>query len=106
MLQQITYSLYTGRNLVKEFIMDTNVRVGQVVQEWGNGLAVRITAPVAKAARLTRGQPVIIEVVEQGVLIRPAGKPRLTLAQKLKAFDPKIHGGEAMVSGRVGKEIF
>lgn len=86
--------------------MEESVRVGQVIQEWGNGLAVRITAPVAKAAKLTRGQPVTIEVVEQGVLIRSAGKPRLTLAQKLKAFDPKIHGGEAMVSGRIGREIF
>lgn len=86
--------------------MEATVKVGQVVQEWGNGLAVRITAPVAKAARLKRGQPITIEVVEQGVLIRLAGRPRLTLAQKLKAFDPKIHGGEAMMSGRIGKEVF
>ena len=86
--------------------MEGTVKVGQVVQEWGNGLGVRITAPIAKAARLTRGQPITIEVIEQGVLIRSAGKPRLTLAQKLKTFDPKIHGGEAMVSGRVGAEVF
>ena len=86
--------------------MEEPVSVGQVIQEWGNGLAVRITAPVAKAAKLTRGQPVTIEVVEQGVLIRSTGKPRLTLAQKLKAFDPKSHGGEAMISGRVGREVF
>lgn len=86
--------------------MDARVKVGQIVQEWGNGLAVRITAPVARAARLSRGQPVTVEVVEQGVLIRSAGKPRLTLAQKLKAFDPKIHGGEIMASGRVGAEVF
>jgi antitoxin MazE len=86
--------------------MEGTVKVGQVIQEWGNGLAVRITAPVAKAARLTRGQPVTIEVVKQGVLIRSAGKRRLSLAQKLKAFDPTIHGGEAMASGRVGREVF
>ena len=86
--------------------MEDAVKISQVVQEWGNGLAVRITAPVAKAAKLTRGQPITIEVVKQGVLIRSAGKPRLTLAQKLKAFDPKIHGGEAMSSGRVGREVF
>ena len=86
--------------------MDGPVKVGQIVQEWGNGLAVRITAPVARAARLTRGQPITVEVVEQGVLIRTAGKPRLTLAQKLKSFDPKIHGGEVMASGRVGAEVF
>ncbi len=86
--------------------MEKSVKIGQIVQEWGNGLAVRITAPVARAAKLTRGQPITIEVVKQGVLIRSAGKPRLTLAQKLKAFDPKIHGGEAMISGRIGSEVF
>ena len=86
--------------------MDGAVRVGQIVQEWGNGLAVRITAPVAKAARFSRGLPITVEVVESGILIRSAGKPRMTLAQKLKAFDPKIHGGEAMISSRVGAEVF
>jgi antitoxin MazE len=86
--------------------MTAAVKVEQTVQEWGNGLGVRITAPVAKAARFARGLPITVEVVEGGVLVRAAGKPRLTLAQKLKAFDPKIHGGEAMVSGRIGAEVF
>ena len=83
-----------------------SVKVEQTVQEWGNGLGVRITAPVAKAARFARGLPVTIEVVEGGVLVRAAGKPKLTLAQKLRAFDPAVHGGEAMASGRVGAEVF
>lgn len=82
------------------------VSVEQTVQEWGNGLAVRITAPVAKAARFTRGLPIKVEVVEGGVFLRTAGKPRLTLAQKLKAFDPAIHGGEVMATGRIGPEVF
>ena len=86
--------------------MTAAVKVEQTVQEWGNGLGVRITAPVAKAARFARGLPITVEVVEGGVLVRAAGKPRLTLAQKLKAFDPKIHGGEAMASGRIGAEVF
>jgi hypothetical protein len=30
----------------------------------------------------------------------------LTLAQKLKAFSPQLHGGEAMANGRVGAEVF
>lgn len=82
------------------------VKVEQTVQEWGNGLAVRITAPVAKAARFARGLPITVEVVEGGLFVRAAGKPKLTLAQKLKAFDPDVHGGEAMVNGRVGAERF
>ena len=85
----------------------SGVKVEQTVQEWGNGLGVRITANVAKAARFARGLPVTVEVVDEGILVRPtATKPKLTLAQKLKAFDPAIHGGEAMAEGRVGVEAF
>ncbi len=86
--------------------MTATVSVEQTVQEWGNGLAVRITAPVAKAARFTRGLPIKVEVVEGGVFLRATGKPKLTLAQKLKAFDPALHGGEAMATGRIGAEVF
>jgi antitoxin MazE len=86
--------------------MTAAVSVEQTVQEWGNGLAVRITAPVAKAARFTRGLPIKVEVVDGGVFLRTAGKPKLTLAQKLRVFDPSIHGGEVMATGRVGAEVF
>jgi antitoxin MazE len=86
--------------------MTATVSVEQTIQEWGNGLAVRITAPVAKAARFTRGLPIKVEVVEGGVFLRATGKPKLTLAQKLKAFDPALHGGEAMPTGRIGAEVF
>lgn len=84
----------------------TTAKVDQTVQAWGNGLGVRITAPVAKAARFARGLPITVEVVDGGVLLRPAGKAKLTLAQKLKAFDPAVHGGEALASPRLGREVF
>lgn len=86
--------------------MSKDIAVEQTIQEWGNGLAVRITAPVARAAHFVLGLPVSVEVVEGGVLIRSVGRPRLSLAQKLKTFDPAIHGGEVMASGRVGAEVF
>lgn len=86
--------------------MATAVIGHQIVQTWGNGLAVRITAPIAKAARLVRGQPVVVELVEGGIFLRPQGAPRLTLEQKLALFDPEIHGGEIMATGRVGAEVF
>lgn len=86
--------------------MTATVTADQTIQEWGNGLAVRITAPVAKAARFVLGLPIKVEVVEGGVFLRAVGKPKLTLAQKLKAFDPAIHGGEVMATGRVGTEVF
>ncbi|CAN5540520.1 hypothetical protein BH10PSE18_BH10PSE18_42600 [soil metagenome] len=82
------------------------IRTEQTVQVWGNGLAVRLTAPVARAAHLARGVPVSVEVVDGGVFLRVTGKSTLSLAQKLKAFDPGVHGGEAMAGGRVGAELF
>ena len=86
--------------------MNARVKVIQQVRDWGKCLGVRITASIAKAARFARGTPISVEVVEDGVLLRVVGRPRLTLEQKLKAFDPKLHGGESMVSGRTGAEVF
>jgi antitoxin MazE len=81
------------------------LKVEQTVQEWGNGLGVRITSPVAKAANLSQGVPISVEVVKNGVLLRVVGKPKLSLNQKLKAFDPEKHSGEVMVTIAAGKEI-
>jgi antitoxin MazE len=37
-------------------------------------------------------------------VVRAVGMPRLTLAQKLAAFDPVRHGGEVMPTTAVGNE--
>jgi antitoxin MazE len=81
------------------------LKVEQTIQEWGNGLGVRITLPVAKAAHLTQGMPISVEVVKNGILLRVVGKPKLSLSQKLKAFDPLKHGGEVMTAAPIGKEV-
>lgn len=83
-----------------------SIKAEQTVQEWGNGLAVRLTAPVARAAHLVRGMPVLVEVVEGGIFLRVQGEPKLSLAQKLKAFEPSKHSGEGMAAGRLGAELF
>jgi antitoxin MazE len=76
------------------------------IQKWGNSLAVRIPAKVARAARLAEGQPVVVVAHDEGVAISPAGAPRLTLAQKLARFDPKRHRGELATTARLGAEAF
>ncbi|MBS0367444.1 MAG: AbrB/MazE/SpoVT family DNA-binding domain-containing protein [Proteobacteria bacterium] len=77
------------------------------VQRWGNSLAVRIPAALARSARFVVGQPVELSVTDDdAVLVRRAGKPKLSLAQKLAAFDPARHGGEAMATRPIGKEVF
>ena len=76
------------------------------VQQWGNSLAVRIPAAVARSARFKVGQPVEVSAQDSNVLVKAVGEPRLTLAQKLAAFDPIRHGGEVMATKRVGNEVF
>ena len=86
--------------------MPTSMTTKQKIQAWGNGLGVRITAPIAKAAHFAQGQPILVEVVDGGIFIRTVGIPKLTLAQKLKAFNPELHGGEVMATARIGAEVF
>jgi antitoxin MazE len=76
------------------------------VQQWGNSLAVRIPAIVARSARMRVGQPVEVSAQQSNVLVRAIGAPKLTLAQKLAAFDPVRHGGEAMITVAIGNEAF
>jgi antitoxin MazE len=75
------------------------------LQRWGNSLAVRIPAAVARSARFKVGQPVEVSAQDSNVLVRAIGEPKLTLAQKLSAFDPDRHGGEVMATKRVGHEV-
>jgi antitoxin MazE len=74
------------------------------VQQWGNSLAVRIPAAVARSARFRVGQPVEVSAQDSNVLVKAIGDPRLTLAQKLATFDPALHGGEAMAYRPIGRE--
>ncbi len=76
------------------------------VQQWGNSLAVRIPSALAKSAGFKVGQPVELSAQDSTVLVTAVGEPRLTLAQKLAAFDPDRHGGELMATTRVGNEVF
>jgi antitoxin MazE len=76
------------------------------LQQWGNSLAVRIPAAVARSARFKVGQPVEVSAQDFNVLVKSLGEARLTLAQKLAAYDPDLHGNEVMVTTRVGAEVF
>ena len=79
-------------------------RAALKLQMWGNSLAVRIPAEIARSARLSPGQPVEISVAEVGVSIVPVGTREMTLAERLERFDPARHGGESMPARRAGRE--
>ncbi len=75
------------------------------VQQWGNSLAVRIPAAVARSARFRVGQPVEVSAQDSNILVKALGEPKLTLAQKLAAFDPALHSGAVMATRPVGNEV-
>ena len=76
------------------------------IEQWGNGLAIRIPSELARSAHFTLGQPIELSLQESGVLMTSTGAPKLSLAQKLALFDPEKHGGEVMATEPVGVEIF
>lgn len=76
------------------------------IKAWGNGLGVRLTAQVARAVGFSAETLVHVSVENDRIIIAPAAKPKPTLAEKLAAFDPKKHGGEAMVAKPVGREVW
>lgn len=76
------------------------------VQQWGNSLAVRIPASIARSAHFQLGTTVEIALQEVGIAVRPLGQRKLTLDERLEKFDSKKHGGEFQSSGRIGTEKF
>jgi antitoxin MazE len=74
------------------------------VNQWGNGLAVRLTKSVARAAGVTEGTRVRI-MAQRGRIVIETETPEPTLEMMLAAFDPKRHGGEVMAFAPVGKEV-
>lgn len=84
----------------------TAKNVNLTVQKWGNSLAVRIPAAIARSAHFQIGTPVNIVVQDHSVIVRTIGEPQLTLDERLELFDPDIHGGEMMASKPIGLEKF
>lgn len=74
------------------------------IKQWGNNLGVRIPAAVAREARLTVDQRVRVSVEGRQVIITPVIDAPQTLEERLALFDPARHGGEVMVSPRMGAE--
>ncbi len=74
------------------------------IRAWGNGLALRLTKPMARTAGVSEGSPVRVTIEPGRIIIETETEP--TLDQMLSAFDPNRHGGEAMSGGAVGEEAF
>lgn len=76
------------------------------IQKWGNSLAVRIPAALARSAHFHLGTLVKLAVHDGSILVSSIGERKLTLEERLALFDPQKHGGEVMVSKCIGEEKF
>lgn len=74
------------------------------ISAWGNGLAFRLSKPMAKLAGVAEGSPVRVTVKPGRIVIETDVEP--TLEQMLAAFDASKHGGELMIDGARGVEAF
>ena len=77
----------------------------QRIKPWGNGLGVLLPPHIAHAAGLHAGTQVSLTVEAGRITIARVAAPKLSLAEKLKAYDPDRHGGGCMVTGHVGAEV-
>jgi antitoxin MazE len=74
------------------------------VQKWGNSLAVRIPSEIARSAHFHLGTLVQLDAHDGSIIVKATGQRKLTLNERLAAFDPKIHGGEVMTVKPIGLE--
>jgi antitoxin MazE len=94
--------VYTSEGLQ----MTTTAAATLTIQKWGNSLAVRIPAKIARNAHVHSGTPVELAVHKGEIIVKPTGEAKLTLAERLERFDPKKHSGELMSSDLIGVEKF
>ena len=64
------------------------------IKQWNNKLGIRFLTAVAREAHLHVGQRVRVTVEGDQVVITPVDVTKLSLEQRLAAYDPKRHGGE------------
>ena len=75
------------------------------ISPWGNSHGIRLSRELMLAMGITPDTPLEAVVVAKGRLELRAKPARLTLAEKLKLYDPAVHGGELMADSPVGHEF-
>ncbi len=55
------------------------MKIQSEIRKWGNSLALRITSNMASALKISDGTMVIVEVTNDGLIIKKATKPKKQL---------------------------
>ena len=92
--------MYTHCIYLKRASMNTNIR------KWGNSLAFRIPNSVAKEMQVREGSEVELTVEDGAIVVKPAKKRKLSLAQLLKGVTKENRHSEIDWGAPVGKEVW
>lgn len=75
------------------------------ISAWGNSHGIRLSRELMLAMKITPDTPLEVQVIAPGRLEVRAVARKQTLAQKLKAYDPAVHGGELVPDMPRGAEF-
>ena len=75
------------------------------ISPWGNSHGIRLSRELMQAMHITPDAQLQVQVIAPGRLELRVKPKTLTLVQKLKVYDPAIHGGEMMADVAVGAEF-
>jgi len=75
------------------------------INPWGNSHGIRLSRELMQRMGITPDTPMQLEVLAPGCLELRAAPAKRSLAQKLKAYDPAIHGGELLADSPLGAEF-
>lgn len=76
-----------------------------IVQKWGNSLALRIPSALAKDIHLSQGSMVEVAVVEGSIVVKPKGRPKLSLTRMLHGITKENCHSEVDWGGAAGMEL-
>lgn len=75
------------------------------ISAWGNSHGIRLSRELMNTLGITPDTPLQATVLAKGRLELRAVPSRPSLADKLAAFDPKVHGGEVLQDAPRGAEF-
>ena len=75
------------------------------ISPWGNSHGLRLSRELMQAMGITPDSQLEARVLGDGRLELRAKAARPSMAAKLKAFDPALHGGEVLANAPVGAEF-
>ena len=68
------------------------------IRHWGSSLGIRLPTAIAHTAKLKANQRVRVTVEHGKVIIQPINNTRMSLAERLAAYDMHRHSSEAMIA--------